>query len=198
MMEYIDVSQAKPVIKPGAGYIKITCPEHIEQRIGLEWVNQTYGRRPYFQCPICGRRIRRLYIISEENPFWKCRKCAGVNLYKGIQNCTKGGADELLYRMQRYAERNDIQIRFPFSYLDHVFDKRTGNPKFLNHLKVLQALENMRNGCIFFGDRYKPAVIRKVTDGTHPLLQQLTLYDLANGLYHWKTCRPARVEEIKL
>lgn len=196
MGNYLDISQVKPIIKPGAASFKVTHPEHDEQGIAVDWVKQTYGQRPYMRCPLCGKRVRRLYI-SDGWSSWKCRRCAGINLYKGIQNTTKGGADELYYRIKRYDEQHDIQITFPFNYCDYAGDDRIYNERFVKHLKVLQALENMRFMCLFFGDLYKPAVIRMVTNGTHPLMQ-LTIHELATGLYHWNTGNPARLEEVKL
>ena len=46
------------------------------QELNIEWVEITYGSRPYFLCS-CGLRVSKLYLPHNGNEF-KCRKCHGL------------------------------------------------------------------------------------------------------------------------
>lgn len=59
--------------------------EHPSERIGIDWTSCHYGgERPYFICPVCKRRARRLYVAHlREAPVttWvgsQCRICLGL------------------------------------------------------------------------------------------------------------------------
>lgn len=135
-------------------------------------------------CPICSKCAKQFYL---HNDLWMCRKCSGVNPYQGIQNNTKGGYDEIAYRMIRYAKQNDITFDFPFDYLKFCFDPRNTKKKFRKSVKILQALENMRFQGIFFGTTYTAKVIKNVTSGKHLLLETETMKDLKDKFYDWNT-----------
>ena len=116
-----------------------------------------------------------------------CRECGDVPVYKGIQNNTKGGYDEIGYRMQRYAAAHDIQFSFPFDYMAFVLDDRCSLNSFRVSLKILQGLENMRSQSIFYQKRYSNKTIKAVLTGTHPLIvnDRVTLQSLRDWFYEW-------------
>jgi ribosomal protein L37AE/L43A len=146
-----------------------------------------YGQKRFFVCPDCSKRVEKLYCTKLF--LWKCQRCSGVNPYSGIQNNTKGGYDEIAYRMKKYADKKGIQFEFPFNCFDFTFDSRMKRAKFRQYVKVLQALENMRFHALFFKVTYEPGVIRQVMSGEHPLMQNVTLNDLKNNVYDWSTGR---------
>lgn len=180
---YIDIRQLKSHIKPNETVLTIKAGEQ-EQKISLEYQKVGYGKRCFFCCPYCSKRVERLYL---KNQLWRCAKCHGINLYRGIQNNTKGGYKEIAYRMMRYAGKYNIPFNIPFNYLEFVQDKRIRRNKFRQHLKVLQALENMRFHALFFDHTYKSLDFRLIISGRHPLLQTETLQDLKNNIYDWST-----------
>ena len=188
-MIYIDIRQLKDRIKPDETVIKIKTGKQ-EQNIALEYQTVGFGRRRFFCCPFCSKRVERLYYKNER---WRCSRCHGINPYRGIMNGTKGSYDEIAYRMMRYAEKKNIKFSLPFNYLEFAHDKRIGRKKFRQDLKILQALENMRFHSLFFGQTYKPDDFRSVTSGKHPLLQNVSLSDLKNNVYDWKTGEQIRL-----
>ena len=180
---YIDIRQLKDKIKPDETVINIKIGEQ-EQKVALEYQKVGFGRRRFFRCPYCSKRVERLYY---KNKRLRCSKCQGINLYRGIMNNTKGSYYEIAYRMTRYAEKHNIKFNLPFNYLNFVQDERIGREKFRQDLKIMQALENMRFHSLFFGQAYKPDDFKRVLSGEHPLLQSTTLSDLKNNVYDWKT-----------
>lgn len=182
-MYCIDVRQLKDHIKPNETVITIKAGNQV-QKISLEYQKVGYGERRFFRCPHCSKRVEHLYFNGE---LWRCAKCHGINLYHGIQNKTKGSYDEIAYRMKRYAEKNKIQINIPFNYIEYAQDKKIKRSKYRQHLKVLQALENMRFHALFFGQTYKPKVIRSVISGQHPIMQHITMAELKDNIYDWNT-----------
>lgn len=183
LARYIDVNQLKGHIKADAHNVTIRTGDR-SQMLCLAYQKTGYGQKRFFVCPYCSKRVQRLY--QAEGSDWMCRKCSGVNPYYGIQNNTKGGCDEIGYRMRRIAEKNGISFTHPFDYLDFVFDTRMQKNKFRECVKVLQALESMRFHSLFYGATYEPKIIRAVTTGKHILLRN-TLNDLKNNIYDWNT-----------
>lgn len=59
-----------------------------------------YSQRLYFVCPHCGQRVRYLYR-SNDNGFYMCRKCAGLN-YRSQQ---VSGMSEMRLKMERIVEQ---------------------------------------------------------------------------------------------
>ena len=48
----------------------------IEQPVYLSWTRPQFGgRRPWFVCPRCNRRVALLYLRGER---WTCRICCGL------------------------------------------------------------------------------------------------------------------------
>lgn len=147
-----------------------------EQRTG-------FGKRKFLVCPECERRTMRLYRRAG-TPF-VCDKCAGVNLYKPIQNGTRGGYIELSYRMERYATKQNITFSCPFDYAEFANDPRNGDAAFRKSLMILQSLENMRSQNIFFKTTYSQAKIKAVLTGKHPLLSEKSLYEMKRWLWNF-------------
>ena len=100
---------------------------------------------------------------------------------------TKGGADEIAYRMKQYAYKHDIAFEFPFDYTVFGNDERSRKQSFRDKLIVLQGLENMRFQAIMGKTIYSSKVISSVCRGKHPLLKAVSLYDLKNWIYNWNT-----------
>lgn len=181
MAAYIDVKQIKEYVKPDAKTVTLKCGDR-SQVIVLVYQKTGFGHKRFFSCPKCAGRVQHLYLV---NGNWSCRKCSGVNRYYGIQNSTKGGYEEIAYRMKRYADKQGIKFDFPFDYTVFGCDERTKKDKFRQHLMILQALENMRFQAIFYKTKFKPGVIRLVTSGKHPLLKSVTLLDMKDNVYDW-------------
>lgn len=194
MAVQIDVRELKNRIKPDANSIVIASGDK-KQRVSLYYQKVSFGKRRLFLCPRCSKRIEYLYLV---NGYWSCRECSGVNPYYGIQNNTKGGYDEIAYRMKRIAYKNDIQFDFPFNYLQYADDQRTRKEKFRNCLIVLQSLENMRFHSLFFHATYKPKILRLVIAGKHPLMHQVNLDDLKNNCYNWNSGKQIIIDDTVL
>lgn len=141
-----------------------------------------FGERKFLVCPECERRTMRLY--RRAGTLLLCDKCAGLNLYKPIQNGTKGGYLEISYRMERYAAKRGIAFNYPFDYRHFADDPRFDKAAFRKALLILQALENMRAQSIFFKTVYRPETIKAVLTGKHPILSEKSLYELQKWL--WK------------
>lgn len=182
-MHYIDVRNLKGKIKPDAQLVILGIGKR-KQKILLAYQKTGYGQKRFFVCPGCEKRVEYLYITEKD--ILKCRQCSGIR-YKGIQDTTKGGYDEIAYRMKRYARKHDIDFDFPFTYLAFANDKRCNKQKFRHCLVVLQALENMRFQTLFYKTRYTSKLLNQVISGKHPLLHLLTLSDLREWLYDWHT-----------
>jgi hypothetical protein len=180
----IDVRQLKGRIKVDADRVKIKVGDKV-QVVRFGYQKTGYGQKRFFICPNCFKRVEKIYYTSA--CAWKCGRCSSINPYHGIQNNTKGGYDEIAYRMRKYADKKNISFNFPFNYLDFAFDSRTKKAKFRQYMKVLQALENMRFHAMFFKVTYEPDIIRQVMSGRHPLMQNVTLNDLKNNVYDWST-----------
>lgn len=195
IVEYIDVKQFKGKVSPDAKSVTFQIEEGVENTVCFGYQKTGYGKKRFFLCPYCKRRVTRLYFVDHS---YKCRECAGINQYKGIKNMTKGGSDEITYRMLRYAEKHDIVFEFPFDYLQFVTDERVRKKSFLKSLKILQGLENMRFQSVMSKVTYSSKVLSSVCSGKHPLLQEKSLDDLKNCIYNWNTGEEIIVQHPKL
>ena len=183
-MEYIDVRQFKDKVKPDAKEVTFKDSHGLQRTVSFLYQKTGYGKKRFFCCPFCLKRVQKLYFVGNE---YMCSECGKVNPYEGIKNSTKGGYDDIFYRMKRYAARYDIQFNFPFDYLDFIFDPRIGKQSFRKHLTVLQGLENMRFQSIISKTTYSTKVLSSVIRGKHPLLQSQTLWELKNWFYDWNS-----------
>ena len=135
-----------------------------------------YGTRYYFICPVCGKYREELIF---NGTIFTCFSCAGVNPYAGIQQSTRGGETFITYKMYRYARTHKIEgFHFPFSFYDYPRPKRRNPQKWHDAIKILQALENMRNQSIFFSRVWNVKTIRSVERGTNAYLTLPVLYHL--------------------
>ena len=191
---FIDVRNLKELVKSDAVNVTLSLGGN-KRTVNLAYQKTGYGQKRFFICPYCGKRTEHLYIVGDH---LKCRVCSGVKKYEGIQNNTKGGYDEIGYRMQKYAAKHDIVFDFPFDYTAFIFDTRTSKKKFRDALNILQALENMRFHALFFKCRYKPSVIKSVLSMQHPLMQQVTLKELKDNIYNWNTVERVNLPESGL
>lgn len=122
-----------------------------------------YGVKHFLICPRCSNRREKIYQIDYKYTY--CRSCMPINIYRGIQNNTKGGEAELHYRMIKTAKEYRIKDReFPFDYMDLIFSR----PKYMRHkkwiegIRKLQALENMRFQNILYKNKYDSKTIDHV------------------------------------
>lgn len=179
-MQILDIRQIPPEHKK-RDWVSIKSDDrrytirYAEQRTG-------FGVRKFFVCPVCERRTMRLYKRTTQ---FACDKCAGINLYKPIQNGTKGGYLEISYRMERYAAKKNIRFEYPFDYIQFTSDPRINSVAFQQSLLVLQALENMRSQNIFFNTVYNPKTIKAVLTGNHPLLSEKSLFEMKQWLWNF-------------
>ena len=192
-MDRIDVRDLKGKIKDDSKGVTLRIGDKM-LHIMLTYQNTGFGKKRFFVCPYCSKNVQHLYIDGTD---LKCRTCGGVK-YTGIQNCTKGGYDEIAYKMKRYAAAHDIQFSFPFNYLDFTMDARMRKTKFRNYVKVLQALENMRFHSLFFSTQYKPNLIKSVMTGKHKIIQNVTLDELKNNIYDWETGGQIKIPESEV
>lgn len=193
MLNCIDIRQLKGNIEADAEKIKIETADK-KQIVSLAYQKTGFGCKRYFVCPECSKRIEQLYF---NGALWKCRRCSGANPYWGIQNSTKGGYDEIGYRMKRYAMMQNIEFDFPFDYLKFANDNRMKKSGFREKLMILQGLENMRFCSIILKINYEYRIIRSVLSGKHILLHTVTLMDLKNNLYDWHTGEQIRLASVK-
>lgn len=194
-MEYIDIKQFKDIVKPGIKSTTFLDSEGVENTVFFGYQKTGYGEKRFFLCPCCSKCVQRLYRVGYS---YKCRDCAGVNPYRGIKNMTKGGSDEIAYRMLKYAERHNIQFEFPFDYMQFAIDERTRKKSFLKSLTILQGLENVRFQAIMSKVTYSSKVLSSICNDKHPLLQEKSLDDLKNWFYDWNTGKEIIVQHPKL
>lgn len=154
----------------------------VKYRIELSWQKTGYGRRCFFVCPSCRKRFIKIYVVDERI---RCQNCADLKPYYGIQYTTKGGYVELEYRMRRYSLKHDIRFAYPFDYEDFLFDSRMEKESFRCKIKILQALENMRQQAIFFKSTFTPKQIKAVLSYKHPTLLNHSINSLKNNYYLW-------------
>lgn len=183
-MECINIKQFRGKIRPDAGNVTFTDSTGKKNTIQLGHQKTGFGKKQFLLCPYCSRRVEILYHSKSG---YKCRMCTGIKHYKGIKNMTKGGADEIAYRMKQYAYKNEIEFDFPFNYMSFWNDVRVKRKSFRNKLIVLQGLENMRFQAIMGKVTYSPKIISSVSRGKHPLLKAVSLYELKNWVYNWNT-----------
>lgn len=195
-MKCISVKQFKGKVKPDAERVTFTDDTGKQNTIEFCYQKTGFGKKRFLMCPYCSKRVEILYR-SESG--YKCRDCLGIKPYKGIKNMTKGGADEIAYRMKQYAYKHDITFEFPFDYTVFGNDERSRKQSFRDKLIVLQGLENMRFQAIMGKTIYSSKVISSVCRGKHPLLKAVSLYDLKNWVYNWNTgkeiilCHPRQI-----
>jgi hypothetical protein len=177
----LDISRIDKQYKAGSSICATVDGEQCAVQLAAQKCG--FGERKFLVCARCGRRTMRLY--KKAGALFLCDKCAGINLYKPIQNGTKGGYIELAYRMERYATKQGIVFKYPFDYKQFLNDPRMKKPSFRKSILILQALENMRAQNIFFKTVYKQETIKAVLSGKHPLLSKKSLYEMQKWLWNF-------------
>lgn len=143
-----------------------------------------FGYKRFFICNRCNERRERLYLFTNTLNVY-CRSCSPINIYRGIQNTTKGGTEYIEYRMKRLAKDYKINFKYPFNYMLQSLSR----PKYMRHekwregLRKLQILENMRFQTIIYKTKYKPEFINYVLD--HQALIRYDLYHLQKYIIDW-------------
>lgn len=157
IIQSLGINEVKDIVKSDKFSIKgMDCPIYIdEQKTG-------FGYKKFFICPDCGERRTKLYIINMCNIY--CRTCSPKGPCEGITHTTRGGTDEIEYRMARVAAIYKIPLKYPFQFYDVIWKR----PKYMRYEKweeglyKLQVLENMRFQTIFFKKKYSASVINRV------------------------------------
>lgn len=71
------------VVAPGEGLLLWYSPHEKPIKVEITYTTPHLGgRRPWFRCPCCNRRVRILYHVGR---FW-CRTCSGLT----YQSCQQG------------------------------------------------------------------------------------------------------------
>jgi len=178
-MTIVKIGQFKKQTDRGQKEARYRCGD-CEGKIFFSKIQVGYGFRPCFVCPSCGHY--RFQLIFNGKQFL-CFQCAGVNPYEGIQTTTRGGYNFIAYKMARFAAKNGVEgFHFPFNFYDYERPKRRRCEKWNRAIKILQALESMRNQSIFFGKVWDTAVIKSVENGTNEYLQ-CSVYELREYFY---------------
>ena len=153
-----------------------------EVNVAFEKQRTGFGEKTFFKCPICESRKTKLYLVQD---MLVCQGCITYQPYYDITHRTKNGNINLYYRMNRFAMKNEIDIKVPFCYWEYPRPKGKRVKKWDMALRILQALDSMRTQSIFFNKRYSNKVIQSVMQGKNRYLHVCTLYDLRNRFYDW-------------
>lgn len=142
-----------------------------------------FGVKHFLECPRCSSRREIIYLVDYK--YLYCRGCIPINIYKGIQNSTKGGETEIHYRMKQIAKEYGInEWEFPFDYMQLLFSR----PKYMRvkkwqeGIRKLQALENMRFQNILYKNKYNSKTIGHVFKNR---LYTYTLRDMRDLFINW-------------
>lgn len=164
-------------------YIKL---KNITVRIYIAKQKTGFGYKHFLQCPNCGSNRERLYLTGNNQIY--CRSCSPKHIkkeiYRGITYTTRGGRDEIAYRMARIAKVYSIPLKFPFDYMSIILKR----PKYMRlnkwteGLYKLQILENMRNQTIFFNKKYEAALIQRILEDH---LYDYTIADVQRYFLNW-------------
>jgi len=168
-------------------YIKL---KDIAAEIYIAKQKTGFGYKHFFRCPNCTAYRETLYITNTNKVY--CRTCSPKQIkkeiYRGINRTTRGGTSEMQYRMSRVATAYNIPLKYPFNYLDVIFNrpKYMRNKKWIEGIYKLQVLENMRNQTIFFNERYEAKLIQQIFE-KH--LYYYTIAMLKNCFLNWHSLK---------
>lgn len=172
-IKYLDMKKHKD-------YVELS---DTKDKIYLAEQTTGFGVKYFFRCPRCNSRREKIYSIDHK--YLYCRSCIPINIYKGIQNNTKGGDEEIYYRMKKVAEHYNIgSWEFPFDYMQLSLSR----PKYMRvkkweeGIRKLQALENMRFQNILYKNKYNSKTINHVFKNR---LYAYTLLDMRNNFINW-------------
>jgi hypothetical protein len=201
MHYFIEISQFKEQITAESTYIDITIGSCFSGRIYLSKQKTGFGYKHFMICQKCNTRHTELFYYEKS---FICRKCYPENIYYEIQHRAKGGNKYIAYIMRRYAEKIGIAIkRFPFCYEDYEKPKYRKD-KWVNDLKVLQALEDMRYQTIAYNKRWSNKTIKSVLTWNNLSLYWLDIWEIQDrcirimweqGEYNLKDCDKSLSED---
>lgn len=173
---FISIDSFRADIAAGHEYLDIATDEYICNRIHFSRQKTGYGFKYFMICPKCGSRHTELYYHKEQ---FICRNCYPFNIYKRIQNCTKGGSKYIGYRMERYAIDHDIEIKnFPFNCIDYDKPEGVKTSVWIKNITILQALENMRYQALAYNKSWSSKVVKSVLNWNNLYLYLFDLSDL--------------------
>ena len=179
IMQSIDIKGLDKSLK-NREYIEVQATK---DKIYLSEQTTGFGVKKFFICPRCSSRRETIYLINYK--YICCRSCSPYNIYKGIQNGTKGGETEIHYRMKQVAKEYGIaDWEFPFDYMQLLFSR----PKYMRvkkweeGIRKLQALENMRFQNILYKNKYNSKTIEHVFKNR---LYTYTSLDMRNEFINW-------------
>jgi len=182
MNYYIDVEQIKEIAE-GKSCIDLLVGGMVGNRIYLTKQKTGYGEKIFLKCPQCGSRRTQLYF---DKGIYICRDCFPKNIYRSIQNSTKGGRKYIVYKMERFAESRGIKIkRLPFSYWDCDRSKYKHEQEWVDDLTVLQALENMRFQTLAIDKLWSTKTIKSVLSWRNTLLYIYDLSEISDYMIDW-------------
>ena len=160
----VQIRDFEKLYKQGKTRVCWTC----EEKKGIIYFGKVavgFGEKHYLICPKC-RCFREKLAFNGEK--FACFGCFGVNLYAGLQKTTRSGDEFITYKMYRFVEKNRVgDLKFPFTFYDYPRPTRYNSDKWSKNLMILQALESMRNQCIFWGRIFDPKIIQAVERGLH-------------------------------
>jgi hypothetical protein len=183
MNYYVAIEDLKAVIDINQSKVSFICED---SPVEIEIVKQRtgYGYKLFIVCPLCGSRRIKLYSYHDS---LVCRGCYPFRLYKNMTDTTKGGYEEISYRMSRVAAKYGVQINHPFSYHQMLLNK----PKYMHNrtweglTRQLQMLANMRFQAIFMKKKYSSELIKYALGHC---LYLYSLSDLDKYLIDWYGC----------
>jgi len=130
--------------------------------------NTGFGAKRFLLCPNCDSRRATLYLYQGN---MLCRSCLPFDIYKYRRNLYDEGGTRLIeWHMNKLLRSIGINaFSYPFHYWQHLgtrppFVKET---RFLNTLKKVQVLENMRFSAIMAGKQFTASDIKKYTSNEY-------------------------------
>lgn len=124
--------------------------------------NTGFGAKRFLICPNCDSRRANLYLYQG---FMLCRSCLPFDIYKYRRNLYDEGGTRLIeWYMNKLLRCIGINtFSYPFHYWQHIGSKpiHTRQEKFLDTLKKVQVLENMRFSAIIAGKQFTAVDIKK-------------------------------------
>lgn len=184
-MVKINIKDFSKMIEKGSRYVVVLYGS-TKYKLIFSTVKVGYGEKLFLSCPICGKNKCTLFY---KNNLFRCSECCSINLYKGIQNTTKGGEAYLEYKMNRFAMRCGIgEFEYPFDFHKYPRPKGKHKENWNTNLAIMQCLENMRSQSIFFQKIWNSKTIQSVERKKNkyllyplPLLEKY-FYDFDKGI----------------
>jgi hypothetical protein len=170
------------IINENDAEVYVNCNDKL-YHIDLSKQITGYGEKVFMVCPGCGRRRTKLYLL---NGHLLCRSCYPINVYRGIQNTTKGGCDYISYKMYRFGMSHGFEFeRHPFHYYNFDMPKYKNRNKWLLNLTIMQALANMRFQTIFCRRIWDTNTLKSVLSGKNSLLYIYDPEDMDEFCMNW-------------